>query len=175
LRAAKRRIIFPDVEFQDLSRLTPNAPMSGAGVRSTEASAPLAGWAAGSCVIRRFLVSDFACDNALPRLGLNYLYGVPTLRTRASGHVGGRCGFVDKGCFALSLGTLRCPARHRRVSLDSPQRMSLGGALLTLTASAPRAKCFLGTHCSGQACQRHGQPDNETNSGALFKEGSCSQ
>ena len=26
--------------------LTPNAPMSGAGVRSTEASAPLAGWAA---------------------------------------------------------------------------------------------------------------------------------
>jgi len=36
-------ISFPDVEFQDLSKLTPNAPMSGAEVRSTEASAPLAG------------------------------------------------------------------------------------------------------------------------------------
>ena len=32
--------------FKGDSGLTPNAPMSGAGVRSTEASAPLAGWAA---------------------------------------------------------------------------------------------------------------------------------
>ena len=35
-----------ELNFMTVSPMTPNAPMSGAGVRSTEASAPLAGWAA---------------------------------------------------------------------------------------------------------------------------------
>ena len=38
-------------EFHDLLYPTPNAPMSGAEVRSTEASAPLAGWAAVADVL----------------------------------------------------------------------------------------------------------------------------
>jgi len=53
--------------------MTPNAPMSGAEVRSTEASAPLAGWAAATCRLLSLVVSGFPRGVDHSSLGLRLL------------------------------------------------------------------------------------------------------
>ena len=154
LSAARRRIIFPDVEFQDLSRLTPNAPLSGAGARSAEASTPAAGWAADGLPILLCVVLDYSY---LRRRVL--FQPCPFVRPSGSGDkpVGsfrGLWAFVGESCTAPSPGNPPCPARHQRFSLDGPLRLSPGGAMLISTASAPPKKCFFSTQCSDQTWPR---------------------
>ncbi len=150
LRAAKRWITFPDVEFQELSTLTPNAPLSGAGARSAEASARTAGWAADGLPILLCVVLGYSCLRRRV-----FFRPCPFVRPSGSadkpvGSFRGLWAFVVEGCTAPSPGNPRCPERHQRFSLDGPLRLSPGGAMLISTASAPPKKCFFSTQCSDQ-------------------------
>ena len=128
-----------------------NAPLSGAGARSAEASTPAAGWAADGLLILLCVVLGYSC---LRRRVL--FQPCPFVRPscpgdKPIGNFNGLCGFVGEGCTAPSPGNPPCPARHGRPSLDRPLRLSLGGVMLSFPASAPPKECFFSTQCSDQA------------------------
>ena len=150
LHAAKRWISFPDAEFQDLFRLTPNAPLSGAGARSAEASTPAAGWAADGLLILLCVVLGYSCLRRRV-----FFRPCPFVRPSGSGDkpigsFSGLWAFVGQSCTAPSPGNPPCPARHQRFSLDGPLRLSPGGAMLSFPALAPPKECFFSTQCSDQ-------------------------